>query len=106
MQISSVLIFSTFYSQLSPGGEGLAIAYNGVVWITAVIVICAGIFQILLKSTITTPKYWLGMAALPLGILISGFIIEPSKPIEWLIRIGYVFGGYLFFIALSSAPRC
>jgi len=91
---------STFYSQVSPGGEGLLIPYNSWTWICAIVVICSGIFQIIIKNTIVLPKYWLYIAALPLGIIISGFIIDSTKPVEWLIKIGFVVGGYLFLIAL------
>jgi O-antigen polymerase len=98
--ISSTLIASTFYSQVSPGGEGLLIPYNSWTWICAIVVICSGVFQIIIKNTIVLPKYWLYIAALPLGIIISGFIIDSTKPVEWLIKIGFVLGGYLFLIAL------
>jgi len=98
--ISCTLIMSTFYSQVSPGGEGLLIPYNSWTWICAIVVICSGIFQIIIKDTIVLPKYWLYIAALPLGIIISGFIIDSTKPVEWLIKIGFVVGGYLFLIAL------
>ncbi len=98
--ISFVFILSPFYSQQSPGGEGLSIPYNSWVWIWAIMVMLAASFQILLKETIILPKFWLGIAALPLGLIFSGFIMESSKPTEWLFRIGYVLGGFLFFIAL------
>jgi O-antigen polymerase len=98
--ICLVFILSPFYSQQSPGGEGLAIPYNSWVWISALAVIAAGIFQILLKKILVLPKYWLAIAALPLGLMMSGFIVDSSKPTQWLFRIGYVLGGFLFFVAL------
>jgi len=98
--ISSVFILAPFYSQHSPGGEGLNIPYNSVVWLAAIVCICAASFQILLKTTLVLPRYWLAMAALPIGLLISGFIVETILPTQWLFRIGYVLGGFLFFIAL------
>lgn len=98
--LCGVFILAPFYSQQSPGGEGLAIPYNNWVWIAAILLICSAVFQIILKKDIILPSYWLGMAALPLGFLISGFINESVKPTQWLFRIGYVIGGYLFFIAL------
>ena len=98
--ISSVFILAPFYSQHSPGGEGLNIPYNSVAWLAAIVCICAASFQILLKTTLVLPKYWLAMAALPLGLILSGFIVETVLPTQWLFRIGYVLGGFLFFIAL------
>ena len=98
--ICCVFIFSTLYSQQSPGGEGLFIPYNNVSWIFAIIVICAASFQIFIKKQISLPRYWLAIAALPLGLLISGFIVGVFAPTQWLFRIGYVLAGFLFFISL------
>ena len=98
--VSAVFIFAVFYPQESPGGEGLRIPYNNWVWIFAILGICAAIFQIILKKLIVLPHYWLGIAALPLGLMISGFIIDSSKPTLWLFKIAYVVGGYCFFISL------
>ena len=98
--ISSVFILTPFYSQNSPGGEGLNIPYNSLVWLAAVVVICAASFQFLLKTTLILPRYWLAIAALPIGLIFSGFIVETVLPTQWLFRIGYVLGGFLFFIAL------
>jgi O-antigen polymerase len=98
--IGCVIVLATFYSQQSPGGEGLNLPYNNWVWIFAIATLCAAVFQVILTKKIILPKYWLGMAALPLGLILSGFLVESTKPIEWLFRIGFVVGGYLFFIAL------
>jgi O-antigen polymerase len=98
--VSSVFIFSVFYSQQSPGGEGLRIPYNNWVWIFAIITICAAVFQIILKREIVLPKYWLALAALPLGMILSGFIIDTTKPTQWLFKMGYVSAGYGFLIGL------
>ncbi|MEH6444170.1 MAG: Wzy polymerase domain-containing protein [Oceanospirillaceae bacterium] len=98
--IGCVIVLATFYSQQSPGGEGLNLPYNNWVWIFASATICAGVFQIILTKKIVLPKYWLAMATLPLGLIVSGLLIESTKPIEWLFRIGFVVAGYLFFITL------
>jgi O-antigen polymerase len=98
--ISCVFIFSTLYSQQSPGGEGLFIPYNNVTWIFAIIVICAGCFQVLIKKQVVLPRYWFAVAALPIGLLISGFIVGVFAPTQWFFRIGYVLAGFLFFISL------
>ena len=98
--ICSVFVLSPFYSQQSPGGEGLSIPYNNWVWICAIFVICSGVFQILLKRVIILPQYWLALAALPIGFIVSGFINESEKPTQWLFRMSYVIGGYLFIVAL------
>ncbi len=98
--ICCVFIFSTLYSQQSPGGEGLFIPYNNITWIFAIIVICAASFQIFIKKQIALPRFWFMIAALPIGLLISGFIVGVFAPTQWLFRIGYVLGGFLFFISL------
>jgi len=98
--ISCVLILAPFYAQQSLGGEGLAIPYNNWVWIFAIAVISSGIFQIILNKKIRLPKYWLTIAALPISFIVSSFINESVKPTQWLFTIGYIVGGFLFFIAL------
>ena len=85
--VLAVFIFAVFYPQESPGGEGLRIPYNNWVWIFAILCICAAIFKIILKKLIVLPHYWLEIAALPLGLMISGFIIDSSKPTLWLFKI-------------------
>jgi len=98
--ISCVFILAPFYSQQSPGGEGLSIPYNNWVWIFAIAVICSAVFQIILSQKIHLPKYWLAIAALPISFIISGFFNDSEKPTQWLFTIGYIVGGFLFFIAL------
>lgn len=98
--ICCTFIFSTLYTQQSPGGEGLSIPYNNWVWIAAIVVICTGCFQIITSQQIRLPQHWLGIAALPIGLIISGFIVGTSNPTQWLFRIGYVLGGFLFFLSL------
>ncbi len=98
--ICCTFVFSTFYSQQSPGGEGLFIPYNNWSWISAILVICAASFQVLIKKQIYLPRYWFAIAALPIGLLISGFIVGIIAPTQWLFRIGYVVAGFLFFISL------
>jgi len=98
--ISCVFILAPFYSQQSPGGEGLSIPYNNWVWIFAIVVMCSAVFQIILNQKIHLPKYWLAIAALPISFILSGFFNDSEKPTQWLFTIGYIIGGFLFFIAL------
>ncbi|MGH1463124.1 MAG: Wzy polymerase domain-containing protein [Neptuniibacter sp.] len=98
--ISLQFLIAPFYYQPNFGGEGLYLPYNSAVWIIAVWIIAAASILIIRNKKIILPRYWFGLALLPIGSLISGFIIENTNPTEWLVRISVIFGGYLFFISL------
>lgn len=93
-------VIAPFYYQPNFGGEGLYLPYNSSVWVVAVWIIAAGAFLISRSHRLILPKYWLGLACLPLGALITGFIVETITPTEWLTRLSVITGGYLFFLAL------
>ncbi|MGB0203590.1 MAG: Wzy polymerase domain-containing protein [Neptuniibacter sp.] len=93
-------VIAPFYYQPNFGGEGLYLPYNSSVWIVAVWIIATGAFLISRSRTVVLPRYWLGLACLPLGALITGFIVETINPTEWLTRLSVITGGYLFFLAL------
>ena len=93
-------VIAPFYYQPNFGGEGLYLPYNSSVWFVAVWIIATGAILISCHHHIILPRYWLGLALLPLGALISGFIVQTSNPSEWLTRLSVIIGGYFFFICL------
>lgn len=93
-------VIAPFYYQPNFGGEGLYLPYNSSVWIVATWIMTAGAILIRRSHTLILPKYWLGLACLPLGALLSGLIIDTINPKEWLTRLGAMIGGYIFFLAL------
>jgi len=93
-------VIAPFYYQPNFGGEGLYLPYNSSVWFIAVWVIATGAILLSRYHFLVLPKYWLGMAFLPIGALITGFVVDTSNPTEWLTRLSVILGGYFFFLSL------
>jgi|GEM_PF-408372 len=93
-------LVAPFYFQPNPGGEGLNLPFNSTVWIATSLFTMSGFLLAFRKGELKLPKHFLLLAAMPIGFVISGFISGATQPTEWLFRLGYVFGGYLFFVAL------
>ncbi|WP_417224462.1 Wzy polymerase domain-containing protein [Amphritea sp.] len=91
---------ATLFFQPNLGGEGMSISHNISLWIAAILVIAGAMLLMLKTKTFSYPKYWLAMAALPISMIILGFIVDNFLPTEWLFRQLYIFGGFLFLIAL------
>jgi O-antigen polymerase len=96
----SLLCIASFYYQPNLGGGNLRMPYTYPVWIAALAVIGAGVFLFSSSSRLLLPRYWLWLLALPAGLLVSGLLAETLRPIEWALRLGFVFGGFLFFFSL------
>lgn len=95
-----LFLLAPFYYQPNLGGEGLYIPHNSTLWIVASWIIASASFLIYKNQEIILPKYWLGLALLPLGALFTGFVADNNNPTEWIIRITAIIGGYLFFLSL------
>lgn len=93
-------VIAPFYYQPNFGGEGLYLPYNSSVWVIAVWVIAAAAFLIYRTRSIVLPKYWFGLALLPIGAITTGFLVDTTNPTEWLTRLCVITGGYMFFLAL------
>ncbi len=97
---SLLALAAPLYYQQNLGGEGLYLPYNASTWIAALFVTAAGLLLAMQRRSMVTPRYGLALCALPVGLLISGFVTGVGNPSEWLMRLGYVLGGFGFFIAL------
>ncbi|MEM5535415.1 Wzy polymerase domain-containing protein [Neptuniibacter pectenicola] len=95
-----LFLIAPFYYQPNLGGEGLFIPHNSALWIVASWIIASASFLIYKNQQIILPKYWLGLALLPIGALATGFIAENNNPTEWIVRLSVILGGYLFLISL------
>lgn len=95
-----LFLIAPFYYQPNLGGEGLFIPHNSALWIVASWIIASASFLIYKNQQIILPKYWLGLALLPIGALGTGFIAENNNPTEWIVRLSVILGGYLFLISL------
>jgi O-antigen polymerase len=97
---SLLALAAPLYYQQNLGGEGLYLPYNASTWIAALFVTAAGLLLAMRRLSLAMPRYGLALCALPAGLLISGFVTGVGNPSEWLLRLGYVLGGFGFFIAL------
>ncbi|MDO6563459.1 Wzy polymerase domain-containing protein [Amphritea sp. 1_MG-2023] len=95
-----LFIPATLFFQPNLGGEGMSISHNISVWIGAVVVISSALLLMLKTKQFRYPKYWLAMAALPISMIILGFIVNNVLPTEWLFRQLYILGGFVFLMAL------
>lgn len=95
-----LFLIAPFYYQPNLGGEGLFIPHNSTLWIAATWVISAACFVIYRTNEIMLPRYWFGLALMPIGAWVTGFIADNNNPTEWLVRLSVITGGYLFFLSL------
>jgi O-antigen polymerase len=96
----AVLCLASFFVQPNIGGGGLRMPYTYPIWIAALAVIATGVFLFSSSSRIVLPRYWLWLLALPGGLLISGLFAEMLRPVEWAVRLAFVFGGFLFLFSV------
>ncbi len=94
-----LFLAAPLYYQQNLGGEGLYLPYNAATWIAALMLTGGGWLYALRRGNLEMPRYWPGLAALPAGLVISGFVTGIFNPTEWLIRLGYVLGGFLLPIS-------
>lgn len=95
-----MFLLAPFYYQPNLGGEGLNVPHNSSLWIVASWIIAAASYLIYKNNVIILPRYWLALALLPLGAIVTSYIADNNNPAEWLVRLSVICGGYLFFIAL------
>ncbi|NVK41302.1 MAG: O-antigen ligase C-terminal domain-containing protein [Oceanospirillaceae bacterium] len=95
-----LFLLAPLYYQQNLGGEGLYLPYNASTWSAALLLTGAGWLYAVKRTTLEMPRYWPALAALPAGLVVSGFVTGVDNPTEWLIRLGYVLGGFMLLIAL------
>jgi len=98
--IGALFLIAPFYYQPNLGGEGLFIPHNSALWIVACWVIASASYIVYKSKQIILPRYWFGLALLPIGAILTGFIAENNNLTEWIVRISVIIGGYLFLISL------
>lgn len=95
-----LFLAAPFYYQPNLGGEGLFLPHNSSLWIIATILLASASLLIFKTKSLVLPKYWIGLALLPIGTILTGFIADNNNPTEWLTRVMVIVGGYIFLIAL------
>lgn len=96
----SMLCLASLYFERNIGGGGIKMPYTYTIWLVASFIIAAGFYFTGTARRIYLPRYWLWIIAMPAGFMLSGFISETQRPVEWAIRIAFLLGGFLFFFTL------
>jgi len=89
-----------FYYQDNLGGEGMSLPFNAVIWFGVLATIGTAVFQIIRTGEWIKTRYLGVLSLFPIGIVASGFISGMERPGEWLVRLGVIVGGMLFWWAL------
>ncbi|WP_372742949.1 Wzy polymerase domain-containing protein [Neptunomonas sp.] len=97
---TAALFFSAFYYHPNMGGEGLFFPFNSVVWMTTAFVIPLAVWSMWQQQTIRMPAFFGLILAMPLLILLTGFIVGMEQPTSWMLRISAILIGFLLFFGL------
>lgn len=95
-----LLVLAPFYYQDNLGGEGLNLPFNAAIWIAGLLCTAAGMLAMLNRQTFILPRHTLLILLFPAGLIAGGFITGIDNPSEWMIRLGVISGGILFWFAL------
>ena len=88
------------YWQHNVGGQGLNLPFNAAIWIPAVFIISTGLLLMVSSNRVVKPRFGLMMVLFPTGLVIGGFITGIDQPADWLLRLGAIVGGVLFWFSL------
>lgn len=94
------LFFSAFYFHPNMGGEGLFLPFNSVVWMAAALVLFLAIWRMWQEQVVRLPVFFGLILAMPLLILLTGFIVGMEQPLTWMLRISAILIGFLLFFGL------
>ncbi len=95
-----LVLVAPFYYQPNMGGEGLFLPYNASIWIAALLVLAPGIFTLMNNHQVVIPRHTWLLMLFPAGLILGGFLTGIDRPSEWLIRLGVIGGGMLFWFSL------
>jgi len=97
---TALALIAPFYYQPNLGGEGLMLPYNAGIWTAALLTMAAGLFSMLNRETFVRPRHIGLLMLFPAGLVLGGFLTGIERPAEWMIRLGVIVGGMLFWFAL------
>ncbi|GAA0692996.1 oligosaccharyltransferase [Marinobacterium maritimum] len=84
----------------NPGQDALLIPFNIFLWEVAAATIFFGGLYIYKNKVLVLPRQALLILALPLGMILSGFITGLDRPVDWMFRLGAILMGLGFFFSL------
>lgn len=94
------LFFSSFYFRTNLGGQGLFLPFNSVVWIAVALILYLAIWRMWQQQVIRLPASFCLVLAMPLLILLAGFIVGLDQPLSWMLRISAILLGFFLFFGL------
>lgn len=93
-------LVAPFYYQPNMGGEGLFLPYNASIWIAGLLILAPGILTLMNSNRVVIPRHTWLLMLFPAGLILGGFLTGIDRPSEWLIRLGVIAGGMLFWFSL------
>ncbi|BBB28938.1 PglL family O-oligosaccharyltransferase [Neptunomonas japonica] len=94
------LFFSSFYFRTNLGGQGLFLPFNSVVWIAVALILALAVLRMWQQQVIRLPAYFGLIIAMPLLIMLTGFIVGLEQPLSWMLRISAILLGFFLFFGL------
>jgi len=98
--LALLFLVSPFYLASSLGGTGFDLPFNITVWAAATLVIAYSVWYFCGHDKLILPQNYLGLLALPIGILLAAALAGVQDSITWLFRIMYVMAGVIFLFGL------
>ncbi|MBR9885446.1 MAG: O-antigen ligase family protein, partial [Oceanospirillales bacterium] len=95
-----LVLIAPFYYQPNLGGEGMMLPYNASTWAAVLLTMSAGLLAMLKRETWVKPRHIGLLMLFPAGLVLGGFLTGIERPSEWLIRLGVIVGGMLFWLSL------
>ncbi len=100
--IGLLLLAAPLYFQINPGGEGLLIPFNSMVWLVVSFIIALGLFKMLMSNLLRVPSMTVAMLFFLATTTLLGIIKSVVLPEAWLFRSLALWAGILFYLALSQ----
>lgn len=101
--LMGLLLFAApLYYQINPGGEGLLIPFNNIVWLLVSFIIGLAIFRMLQLSELRIPSITMAMLFFLATTTLLGLFKSVTMPEAWLFRSLALWAGILFYLSLAQ----
>ena len=101
--LTLLFLAAPFFVQYHIAGEGLFMPFNVTEWLVMSWIIGFSLYTLTSKHQLVLPRHYWAFLALPLGIVVSGFITGIQLPVNWLFRVLFIFGGVSFLFLLFQS---
>jgi len=100
IMLAVLFVLAPLYYHANPGGGGLRIPNNVIIWVIALGLISYQAWRVIKLGKIRYPKPVVYVMAFPVLVTVSGFAVEVQDPMVWLFRLLFIWGGVFFFFSL------